>query len=92
MSTVVLTKRSNCVVSHGRNVNEHIMIKILMGFFGFFLPLEEYVGTSNLTVGALSFVAILCCMLQFSSKFVCLSFVEHDVPTVIKILECYYVN
>jgi hypothetical protein len=67
-----------------------------MDFFGrggdLFLPLEEYVSLSILTVAALSFAVKLCCMLQFFSKFVCLPFVENDVSSVIKILECCYVN
>jgi hypothetical protein len=63
-----------------------------MHFFGVFLPLEEYVGSSTLTVGAVSFAAILCCVLQFSLKIICLPFVKHDVFTVFKILECYYLN
>jgi hypothetical protein len=41
-----------------------------------FFPLEEHVDPSILTVGALSFVVLLGCMLNFSSEFVYLPFVQ----------------
>jgi hypothetical protein len=56
---------------------------------GLFRPLEEYVGPSILTVGALCFVVLLGCMLTFSLESVCLPFVKRDV---IWILECYYLD
>jgi hypothetical protein len=52
-----------------------------------FLPFEEYVGPTVLTVGVLYFVFLLSCMLTFSLEFVCLPFVEHDLSTVIGMLE-----
>jgi hypothetical protein len=49
---------------------------------GPFRPLQEHVGRSFLAVGALCFVVLLDCMLQFSLKVVQLPFVERDVSTV----------
>jgi hypothetical protein len=56
---------------------------------GLFRPLEENVGPSILTVGALCFVVLLGFMLKISSEFVCFPFVERDVSTVILSLEFY---
>jgi hypothetical protein len=60
--------------------------------FGAFRPLEEYVGPSIATLGALPFVVFLDCMLTFTSESACLSFVELEVSTVIWILEFYYLD
>jgi hypothetical protein len=40
-----------------------------------FHPLEEYVGPSILTVGALHFIILLGCMLKFSLECIYLPFV-----------------
>jgi hypothetical protein len=52
-----------------------------------FRPLAMYAAPSILTVGFLYFVLFLCCMFGFPSEFVSLPFVEHNISTVIWILE-----
>jgi hypothetical protein len=47
-----------------------IIITVDYAMLGPFRPLEEYVGPTILTVGALCFVVLLACMFTFSFEFV----------------------
>jgi hypothetical protein len=58
---------------------------------GLFRPLEKYVGPQIVTVSDLCHVLLLGCVLKFSSKFVCIPFVEYNF-IVIWILEFYYLD
>jgi hypothetical protein len=70
-----------------------IIIIIFMDYASslLFRPLEEYVGPSILTVGTLCFVLFLGCILKLFRNS-CLPIVERDIPTVICILEFYYLE
>jgi hypothetical protein len=56
---------------------------------GLFRPLELCVCRSILISGALCLVVLLSRMVKFSSKFIYLPFVEHDISITIQILEFY---
>jgi hypothetical protein len=59
---------------------------------GLFRPDEKHVSPTILTAGALGFFDVLGCMLKFSLESACLPFLEHDISTMIWILECYYLD
>jgi hypothetical protein len=60
--------------------------------FRLFRPLEDHVGPSTVTVGALCVILLLGCILKFSFEFVLFPFVEHDISTVTWSLKFYYLN
>jgi hypothetical protein len=51
-----------------------------------FGPLEEYADLSILTVVIPCFIVFHGCMIEFSSEFVCLPFIVHDMSIMIWIL------
>jgi hypothetical protein len=59
------------------------MIVMDLTMFVLFLPLEQYVGLSTLTVSELDFFFFSGCMLKFSSEFVCHPFSERGISTSI---------
>jgi hypothetical protein len=59
---------------------------------GLFRPLEDCVGPSILTVGALPSVVFLGWVFKFSSESVCLPFLKRDTSTAMWVLQFYYLD
>jgi hypothetical protein len=96
----ILMRCSGIAVKFGMlsNPHSHTLINVIIttimhkAMFGIFCPLEEYVGPSILTVGALCFVVLVGHVYTFSLEFIYLPFVERGISNVIWIFKFYFLD